>query len=192
MNTKNNRRAQTTDEAIIREVYAIIWTERRPISKITVREICERANINRSTFYAHYQDIWDVVERVEAQMAKQAGNAYLSQVHRSLESAFESLFSFLAEYRQFYLLYFAERQTASIFLLIDPVYQEKEKQLTPELLGYTLKGEREYHYEFFLGGLTALVRRWLKNDCKETPRELVEILQREYSPRLELFRWEND
>ena len=29
----------------------------KPVAKITVKEICERAEINRSTFYKHYQDV---------------------------------------------------------------------------------------------------------------------------------------
>ena len=56
MNVKNNRLGRETDERIIRAVYAMMTQEHRPIGKITVREICERTGVHRSTFYAHYQD----------------------------------------------------------------------------------------------------------------------------------------
>ena len=59
MNVKNNRLNRETDEKIIRAVYAMMTQEHRPIGKITVREICERTGIHRSTFYAHYRDVFD-------------------------------------------------------------------------------------------------------------------------------------
>ena len=33
---------------------------RKPLEKITVKELCESARINKSTFYAHYKDIYDL------------------------------------------------------------------------------------------------------------------------------------
>ncbi len=40
---------------------------RKPLEKITVRELCQRAQVNRSTFYAHYQDVYDLSDRLENQ-----------------------------------------------------------------------------------------------------------------------------
>ncbi len=47
MNTKNNKRSQNTDEAIIRAAFESMLLGGKQISKITVREICEKAGINR-------------------------------------------------------------------------------------------------------------------------------------------------
>ena len=69
MNTKNNKRSQNTDEAIIRAAFEAMLLGGKQISKITVREICEKAGINRSTFYAHYTDVYDLFERVELKCA---------------------------------------------------------------------------------------------------------------------------
>lgn len=42
--------------------------KKKPIQEITVREICERTGINRSTFYNHYQDVYDLLEQIENEM----------------------------------------------------------------------------------------------------------------------------
>ena len=42
---------------------------RKPIEKITVKELCGKAQINKSTFYTHYRDIYDLSETLEAQLA---------------------------------------------------------------------------------------------------------------------------
>ena len=39
--------------------------QRKPINKITVKEVCERAELNRATFYAHYSDCFDLLESIE-------------------------------------------------------------------------------------------------------------------------------
>ena len=41
----------------------------------------------------------------------------------------------------------------------------------------------EYHIEFFKHGLNAIVKKWLENDCAETPEEIAEIIQSEYQGR---------
>lgn len=42
--------------------------EEKPLRKITIREISERAKINRGTFYLHYLDIYDMVEKLELEV----------------------------------------------------------------------------------------------------------------------------
>lgn len=37
----------------------------KPLEKITIKELCEKAKINKSTFYSHYRDIYDLSEELE-------------------------------------------------------------------------------------------------------------------------------
>ena len=39
--------------------------QHKPVNKITVKEICERAELNRATFYAHYSDCFDLLPLTE-------------------------------------------------------------------------------------------------------------------------------
>ena len=41
---------------------------RKPLEKIRVRELCEKAQINKSTFYTHYQDIYALSEKLEKEV----------------------------------------------------------------------------------------------------------------------------
>ena len=54
---------------------------RKPLEKITVKELCESARINKSTFYAHYKDIYDLSDAMEhpAEFARELLMAYISQ-----------------------------------------------------------------------------------------------------------------
>ena len=47
----------------------------KPIQSITIRELCERAGINRGTFYCHYTDIYDLLHQMEEEMLEDFNKA---------------------------------------------------------------------------------------------------------------------
>jgi len=68
MKAKNlNRASQKTREAIKRQ-FAQMLAEEREIGKISVSELCRRADISRGAFYSHYDDIWGVAEDYENEL----------------------------------------------------------------------------------------------------------------------------
>lgn len=181
MNTKNNRRAQDTVERIVQAVYSFIWNENRPVSKITVREVCEQAGINRSTFYAHFLDVFDVAESVEKTMAERLRAALMSHAGSSdfFRDAFISMFGFMREYRQFYLIYFAETRRSKSIELLNSGFKEQLESIRPEEFGCRSAEELEYCREYFTAGVAAMIYQWLKSDCRETPEELYGLLRRQ-------------
>lgn len=60
--TQENRSTRRTRAAIENSVLELIG--QKPVNKITVQEIIDRANVCRTTFYAHYQDIYDLIESI--------------------------------------------------------------------------------------------------------------------------------
>lgn len=62
-NAKNNRRGRLTKKILKDSLMELMET--RPISKISVKMLCETADINRSTFYAHYADQYALLQQLE-------------------------------------------------------------------------------------------------------------------------------
>lgn len=56
-------RVKKTKRAIRSAFYELI--KEKPLEKITVKEIAERAEINKTTFYAHYETVYDLVDQLE-------------------------------------------------------------------------------------------------------------------------------
>ena len=50
-------------KARIRQAFTKLLRE-KPIQRIAVKELCQEAGVNRSTFYAHYQDIYDLLTKI--------------------------------------------------------------------------------------------------------------------------------
>lgn len=60
-------RMERTKRSIINSFIEL--RSKKPIEKITIKELSENALINKATFYAHYKDIYDLSEQVVAELA---------------------------------------------------------------------------------------------------------------------------
>ena len=191
MNVKNNRLIQETDERIIRTVYRMMAREHRPLGKITVREICEEAEIHRSTFYAHYRDVYDLAEKVEASMSRQLTEAFFRKLDAQAPArdCFVEVFSFIREHREFYAYYLMESKKYGVLQLAWETIRDRSLGLAPEELGARSQEELTYHGVFLLQGMTAMVRLWLQNGCREEPAELYELLQRQGEVQKAMIDW---
>ncbi len=184
MNTKNNQRSRDTDERIIRAVYAAITEEHRPLDRITVRAVCETVGINRSTFYAHFQDVYDVVERTERSMGEKIALSALEAVDEGapLEGVFERVFAFVGEHRAFYHAYLGVMHRSEVIGVAWDLLSERTNRLRFDQLGFRSQAEMEYMGVFFFHGLSAMLHQWIENGCRESPREMVDLLVRLYRP----------
>lgn len=63
---EKDQRTQLT-RSLIRQAFTGLL-QQKPLQHITVKELCQKAGINRSTFYAHYVDIYDLLAKVEEDM----------------------------------------------------------------------------------------------------------------------------
>jgi AcrR family transcriptional regulator len=99
MNTKgdDNRSVRETKQRIKQAFLELV--EVKTFSKISVKEITERAHINRTTFYLHYQDVYDLLDKIEDRIARDIKNAvnsisrenYVPGQHPQHTAIFEAL-----------------------------------------------------------------------------------------------------
>ncbi len=61
-----DKRAQKSRSSIINTFLEI--RSKKPLEKITVTELCKKADLNKSTFYVHYHDIYDLSEQLETEV----------------------------------------------------------------------------------------------------------------------------
>ncbi|MBR4858223.1 MAG: TetR/AcrR family transcriptional regulator, partial [Clostridia bacterium] len=64
MNTKDNQRTRLS-KMLFKNALMDLMKEKDSVSKISVRELCETAGLNRSTFYAHYNEPKDLLNELE-------------------------------------------------------------------------------------------------------------------------------
>ena len=69
MNTKDNKRHQETLQRIYVTFAELLWEQK--LNKISVTALCEAASIDRSTFYANFEDISALANSYAAEIEKQ-------------------------------------------------------------------------------------------------------------------------
>ena len=172
MNTPNNKRRKESQNRMERAFIRLL--QNQELEQLSVSAICREANVNRTTFYANYTDMHNLAEAVGRRLEQEVQNLYQNTKDRSYSSDnFLKLFQHIKENQLFYKTYFK--------LGFD----------NAEIIGYDLPpaadfyGDQhiEYHLAFFRSGLNAVIKRWLQNDCRESPEEIAAIIRTEYGPK---------
>lgn len=172
MNIKNNRRRKESREKI--EAVFIELIQTRELSQISVSDICKKAELNRTTFYANYADIYELADTVRQSLESTTNEFFRNNENSMIRYDYLNLFRHIEENQLFYKTYFK--------LGYDNNYQivQYDKKLAEEHFGNRFV---KYHCEFFKSGLTAIIKMWLMGGCKETPEEMYEIVRTEYQGR---------
>lgn len=152
--------------------------EKKPIEKISINELCRTAGYNRSTFYAHYENIYDLLERAINVMFVpireklfEAENFYEVLCSGAVEGIFFEAFESKNRYIQ--ILFkrnhhwlFGEKVKNEIMKMLKKHYQgmEDDFQRIEILL--------EYHIEAVIG----MMRYWFNNREKITEKDFVKMV----------------
>ena len=86
---------------VIRNTFLELLKE-KPVSKITVKEICERSEINRSTFYKHYQDPFDLMEKLEEEILEHIQTTLSQRTYTDVSALYIDMLNMLKENEDLY------------------------------------------------------------------------------------------
>ena len=176
MNTPNNKRKKESQIKIEKIFVNLLQT--KEVKDISVSEIVKLAKVNRSTFYANYIDIYDLVDKVRDRMINEFFDIYKEETNTITHSYnFLKLFKHIKNNQIFYKTFFK--------LNLD--YTWDISYLNDEMIKwYGTTENRDYHVTFFKAGLNAIIQKWLENNCKESPEEIESIIKNEYNKRNKL------
>ncbi len=172
MNTKNNKRRRESQEKIEKAFMQLLQS--RQIKEITVSDICKITGLNRSTFYANYEDVYFLAEKMKVRLETEFSNLFADYDYYHEHTGALKMFTHIKENQLFYSTYFKLCDVSDQKV---SVYDTKRAEI--ELGNKNIK----YHIEFFRNGLNAIIKMWLANGCLETPEEMAEILKQEYRGR---------
>ena len=169
MNTANNSLRQGTDRRIRELLLASLEQGKEP----TVGEICAGAGINRSTFYRHYLDIFDLMEKTETEIQKGLAETLVSGVEGD---PLERLVRYVGGYGSFYRIYLQKHLNGSMEAGFQNYW---ETRLKPVFLRAGVTDERWmlYYYQFVKAGVTTVLKLWLDDGCRESPAEIARVLR---------------
>ncbi len=155
---KNNRRARYTKKMIQETVLDLL--EDKPINNITVTEVCRQADVNRTTFYRYYDDIYQCVDDVEMDFLESSEPPKKIQPMIALEGLLTAFYND----RKLSNLVFVEGKTRLLEKLQDAMDQNGKEFIDP------------YQSAYLMAGMQSIMKLWVKNGMRETPHELTQII----------------
>ena len=163
--------------------------EEKTFEYITVSEICKRAEVNRSTFYLHYENTVDLLNET-ARFLLDDFMSYFNVDAKNItnkfkESSLDELNFISNEYLHPYLSYIKENKIVFLTVLLHSVsfgFNEIFQRLYDNIFNPILERynypatDRKYAMMFYLNGITAIVTEWLKDGCEKTIQEVSQII----------------
>ena len=185
----NKNESKYFNTAVKMDKALISLLEKKDFEYITIKEICEAAGVNRSTFYLHYENTADLLKETTKYILD-SFLTYFTVDKQSIAIQYQNcelkdLVFITPEYLTPYLTFIKENQfvfKTSIKHLgsmnFDKVYNKMfEFIFNPVLERFSFPEEdREYVLKFYLTGITAIVMEWLKKDCKDSIEEISRII----------------
>lgn len=185
----NKSESKYFNTAVKMDLALISLLKKKSLEYITVREICEEAGVNRSTFYLHYEDIGDLLEETTRYLL----NDFLSYFSTELKSVslnymeceLDELIFINNKYLTPYLTYIKDnKEIFSTVLSNSKTFNFEyihgkmfENIYIPilERFGYPIES-RNYIVRFYLNGINAIVVEWLKSGCNISIEEIKNII----------------
>jgi len=151
--------------------------ETKNISKITIKEICENADINRATFYAHFSDQYDLLLSIEEEFIERI----LTDVRNHDRVEDDSLF--IAED---ILTFIYDNAKMSRILLSDRGdinFQKRIMRLVHnDIIAQLSESEQknieraEYISSFVIAGCVGIIQKWFDNDLSDSPGDISKLI----------------
>ena len=163
--------------------------EQKDFEYISVKEICERAGVNRSTFYLHYETVNDLLEEsINCMNEKfleyfnQSSDAFVGRIPTA---DLDELYLVTPDYLKPYLEYIKEHQR--IFLtamkrstalrLGDTFDRMYTHVLNPIMERFSIpEKEKKYLLSFYMNGILAVIKTWISGNCEDDIDYIVKII----------------
>ena len=174
-----DRRVRKTRQQL-QHCLAVLLKEKK-IQEITVREITEMADLNRGTFYLHYKDVFDLLEKVELELLDELDGTLqkyqASDLHQKLSLIFTALFVCVQENAEMVQILLGENGDLNFVNQVKERVREKCLKDWFELFNSQDSQLFDAFNAFVVSGCLGLVTYWLQNGMKESPKELAQIAE---------------
>lgn len=171
MNKADNIRSRNTEKKM-EEVYLKLLAK-SPERQVSVKQLCDYAEVNRTTFYTHYQDIFDLQRHIEQRISEEVSAIFKDRgygEHRMTRERFIVLLQYIRDNQLFYQAWYVsgrmDEPSAVALVLNRPNLTEEER----------------FKVIFYKSGTTAVIRDWVLRGCKESNDQMLSVLS-------DLYQW---
>lgn len=178
MANPNDRRVRKTKK-LMTDALAKLLSE-KPLNNITVREIADEADINRGTFYLHYKDVFDMVEKIQDEIFDKF-NTIISEYlptngTKTLFPFLDKLCELLSENANLARVLVGNNGDAAFINKLKNVVRRK---ILSDVSSVSSENKKEFDFlfSFISSGCIGICHEWLEGDMNETPSQIAALTE---------------
>ena len=182
----NKSESKYYNTALLMDEALLALLQKKEFEYITVKEVCKKAGVNRSTFYLHYDGMPDLLDESIEMIYKRFQSKYEGLNSWDAEKSDKTACFFITpEYLAPYLSFVKENK--KIFRLIcekpglfrtrETFEKMYERIFCPILEKYSVeKSAQPYVFAYYFGGISSVITDWVKRDCDMTEKEMIYLI----------------
>lgn len=170
MNKADNIRSRKTQQRM-EEVYLELLAA-EPDRQVSVKQICRCANVNRSTFYTHYTDVFDLQKRIEERISAEVSAIFKDKgygEHRMTRDRFAVLIEYTRQHHLFYRAWYMSGRV-------------DEPSVVDMVMSSQISEEERFKRIFYRSGTMAIIKDWVIRGCQESNDLILSVLS-------DIYQW---
>ena len=169
-----DRRVRKTKKAL-REGLAELMLEKE-LRGITVRELTDKVDIHRATFYAHYKDIFDLYEHMEDAVIDELSAIIVSAPAHSNDGVFNAMMDYVQNNANLCRVFFGNY---SFYERISAFLEDKYLEIFQSEMGKAeISKEWRFIVRYHLQGCLAMIDCWVEEDFAYPKEQLTRIIMK--------------
>lgn len=174
-----DRRVRKTRRQL-RECLISLLKEKK-VQDITVRELTDMADLNRGTFYLHYKDVFDLLEKTEAELQDEFNQLVLKHDAVDLKQRpaviFNEIYSLVYENADLIEILLGENGDLNFVNRLKKLIREKCLKDWMEVFRTGNPAVFDAFFSYIASGCVGLVQYWLQTGLKETPQQKAKLTE---------------
>lgn len=159
----------------------VVLLKTKKVQEITVRELTEMADLNRGTFYLHYKDVFDLLEKTEEALLDDFNRLVMAHTADDLRQRpgiiFHEIYSLVYENSDLVEVLMGENGDLNFMNRLKQLIRDKVLRDWIEVFRSGTPAVFEAYFSFIVTGSVGLVQHWLKTGLKETPEQMARLTE---------------
>ena len=174
----SNRRPQKTKRALKAVLVDLLQT--RDLQNISIKEITDKADISRGTFYLHFSDIFALYQEIERDVVDSINDIIQSKVPIKDEDELEKIIGSVFDYLTLHIKECDALLRTDSSSFLSAVFERNRPNVmeTWETLFGTDEHARAYSYIFLSHGFAGILKHWMTFGKIETPQQIAIVVKR--------------
>lgn len=186
----NKSESKYFNTALLMDEVIIALLKEKDLEYITVKEICKKAGVNRSTFYLHYETIADLVDEAMESIDTRF-LSYFAQETKDIwdkinGNELKDLILITQDYLKPYLRFISENKNVYRAAFRNPNSMQanirygnlKKYIIQPILKKFEVpEAFHKYYIAYYIEGIMAIIKEWLNSDCRDSVEVVAAVIE---------------